>query len=570
MKVHTTLSLLSGPWCLPQEQGAHMSGQPLSSAAATGARIMNCVVRVRRLSLEDAQALALRRGGKCWSKKYTNNKKLLDWSCSKGHRWSASLNSVKDSGTWCPWCANEARRLTLQVAQDVASERGGKCLSTRYINHRNHLKWSCSKGHTWSASLHSVKNRRSWCPHCAIETRRLSLTVAKDVAAGRGGLCLSSGYANNKKPLKWKCSTGHTWSASLYAVKDMGSWCPHCVVQAQRLSLKIAQDAAKKRNGKCLSTKYVSNRRHLKWMCSEGHSWSASLNSVKDKSSWCPHCVADARRLTLEVAQDLALKRNGACLSEKYVSNRKHLQWSCSHGHQWTASLNSVKDKGSWCPHCAIEAQRLSSRVAQDVARARFGKCLSTNYTNSRKRLKWRCSRGHKWSASLSNVKCKNTWCPHCVGNARLSLKVARKVARARGGACLSTKYVNNHRHLIWRCMEGHLWSASLNAVKDKHSWCPECSSGISEKGVRTILEKSIFPGNCFRKCRPKFLSTLRGGRLELDGFNEELGIALDLEHRKHVHVFLISCRPDHKRWLLIEKYQSFSNLNYLSFVHPK
>ena len=444
------------------------------------------------------------------------------------------LRDFRNRGKRHSHCVVGAGRLGLKDADEVARTRGGMCLSTSYLNNREHLRWRCGKGHVWLASLNNVKDGGSWCPECALESQRLSLQDAQRVASSRGGRCLSTKYVRCIENLEWDCSRGHQWNASLNAVKNQGSWCPQCAVEAQRLSLQVAQDVAVAFGGVCLSTKYVNNKRHLKWKCSNGHVWCTSLNMVKNQGRWCPKCAAEARRLvSLKVAARAALDQRGECLSTKYVNNRRPLKWRCINGHEWHASLNNVKDGGTWCPACALQAQRLSLKDADEVAKSRGGRCLSKRYVNCLERLKWLCRKGHKWSASLNSVKNQGSWCPHCMGNAPLSLKVAEHVARSRQGECLSTTYVNSVEHLTWRCSNGHIWLASLTNVKGG-SWCPECATGKSEREVREILEQSIFPGSSFRKCRPKFLRTERGGRLELDGYCKERGIAFEYQGEQH------------------------------------
>jgi hypothetical protein len=56
---------------------------------------------------------------------------------------------------------------------------------------------------------------------------------------------------------------------------------------------------------------------------------------------------------TIEIAQAVAQKRKGRCLSEKYVNSYSHLLWECEKRHTWYASLNKVKDVGRWCPQCS-------------------------------------------------------------------------------------------------------------------------------------------------------------------------------------------------------------------------
>lgn len=249
--------------------------------------------------------------------------------------------------------------------------------------------------------------------------------------------------------------------------------------------------------------------------------------------SWCPHCAGKAR-LSLAHARDLAAARGGQCLSDRYVNSRSSLRWRCANGHEWNARLGNVKYSGTWCPECNISSGRLGVDVAKAVAAARGGKCLSASYTNNATPLLWQCKHGHTWQSSLANVQNQGSWCPRCACIARrLGIGVARKVAKARGGACLSESYTSNYSPLHWQCAEGHEWVATLGAVKDNGTWCPQCASRRSEREIRHILE-TIFCGHYFPTCRPHFLRGSAGRCLELDGYCAALCLAFEYNGEQH------------------------------------
>lgn len=110
-------------------------------------------------------SLAHRRGGLCYSYKIENQNQKLLLECAKGHQWRASATSVLYSKSWCPICAGN-QALTIDEMNDIAKDRGGKCLSKSYINSKTKLQWQCAEGHTWQATPFSIKNRKSWCPVC--------------------------------------------------------------------------------------------------------------------------------------------------------------------------------------------------------------------------------------------------------------------------------------------------------------------------------------------------------------------------------------------------------------------
>ena len=64
--------------------------------------------------------------------------------------------------------SNRGRKLTIQDAKEIAEQRMGECLSTKYVRCTEKLKWKCYYGHEWQASLSSVRSIGSWCPKCNI------------------------------------------------------------------------------------------------------------------------------------------------------------------------------------------------------------------------------------------------------------------------------------------------------------------------------------------------------------------------------------------------------------------
>ncbi len=119
---------------------------------------------MKPLSLRDLQEAARRRGGRCLSSAYVNSYTPLEWECARGHRWRAIPHSIRQ-GHWCKACADDKRRHGLALLSALASSRGGKCRATRYRNSQTKVPWECASGHRWSAIPNAVK-RGSWCLEC--------------------------------------------------------------------------------------------------------------------------------------------------------------------------------------------------------------------------------------------------------------------------------------------------------------------------------------------------------------------------------------------------------------------
>jgi hypothetical protein len=184
-----------------------------------------------------------------------------------------------------------------------------------------------------------------------------------ELALERGGKCLSTTYLNNRTKLLWECVKGHQWWARSGNI-IRGQWCPECGIkkgaEKRKSTIEEMYNLAKAHGGKCHSTKYINNRTKLLWECSKGHKFSATPDSAQ-QGKWCPICgrenAAKKRRFTIGEMQQIAESRNGKCISKIYTNKKTKLLWECSVGHQWEAIPDNIK-RGSWCPICAMKNRK--------------------------------------------------------------------------------------------------------------------------------------------------------------------------------------------------------------------
>ena len=193
--------------------------------------------------------------------------------------------------------------------------------------------------------------------------------------------------------------------------------------------------------------------------------------------------------MSIEDCKELAIKRNGRCLSTEYINNKTKMEWQCSNKHHrpWWAIYSSIK-RGSWCPYCSRNARKNTIDDCKKLAAKKNGKCLSTEYVNVSTKMKWQCEIGHVWYAIYDKVRSK-TWCPECARNARKNtIGDCKKLAAKKNGKCLSTEYINNKTKMKWQCKEGHVFeSRYINIISDK--WCPKCYNKRRSFGIKLTIE---------------------------------------------------------------------------------
>jgi len=510
-----------------------------------------------RLTIEEIQGIAKSRRGKCLSTKYLNSHTKLKWQCSEGHIWWATPSSVKNQGCWCPECAIYKRRLTIEEIQGIAKSRGGKCLSTKYIDEDTKLEWECADGHRWRATLHGVKGG-SWCPKCTkfigekIFQKTLSCIYQEEFLKDRPQW--NMGYHN--RPLEYDAiceglcligEYGHSWHQEeerilndikkeknckekgykffrindtqdyknividiIKALDDIDIPLPDPISYIYYKDLPIylpskimkMKEIAESRGGKCLSTEYINSDTKLQWQCKDEHTWWARPSQIKS-GRWCRKCgyikAHEKFKLTIKEMQKIAKNRDGECLSKEYIDSKTKLEWKCNEGHTWWATPNYIQHE-RWCSVCK-KKNRSDKRIIkmQEIAKSRDGKCLSIVYIHGRKKLKWQCKNGHMWWSTPNSIQ-RGSWCSVCKKKNRSDKRIIKmqEIAKSRGGRCLSIEYINDVTKLEWKCGKcGHRWWSTPNNVKYK-TWCPKCAI---DKFKLTIDEMKQIAKNRGGKC---------------------------------------------------------------------
>jgi hypothetical protein len=187
------------------------------------------------------------------------------------------------------------------------------------------------------------------------------------------------------------------------------------------------------------------------------------------------------------------------------------------------------------------EMRRLNLVVAQNLARKKGGECLSRLYHNAKTHLIWQCSKGHRWKAVIGSIKFSGSWCPRCSSlklhnklrarrQASANFKL-RQIAKSKGGSWIGGEFKGESHKLTWRCANGHEWKASPGTIRTGR-WCPQCSTGRGERQARVAFEHLF--GAKFPRLKPSWLLNSRGRRMELDGYNLKLQVAFEHQGAQH------------------------------------
>ncbi|VCU43767.1 endonuclease [Escherichia phage vB_Eco_mar003J3] len=101
------------------------------------------------------------------------------------------------------------------------------------------------------------------------------------------------------------------------------------------------------------------------------------------------------------------------------------------------------------------------------------------------------CSVGHTWEATVNNVRNSKSGCPICAGTFKLTKDSVNEGLRSRG-ITLIGEYKNNATKTLFECEHGHRWEATVGNVKNKNSGCPVCDTDWNTPGFIYIMRSSM------------------------------------------------------------------------------
>ncbi|WKB50893.1 hypothetical protein [Eleftheria terrae] len=323
----------------------------------------------------------------------------------------------------------------------VASLRW-RCLDDTWSGWHTRHRFLCGRGHELNVYPSVLLRGKGFCEQCRCEGMLQDLHEA----ANRDGVtCLESQWKGVESAHRFRCACGHEW---LRAPKHMLSTagrgaCPRCTAEKTKSQRRLVdglqrlQTIAAGLGGQCLSDAYLGGLHRYRFKCARDHQWDA-IGAEVLRGSWCGTCADEHKRHAyllsdgLERLHAAAADKGGCCESDAYLGKRHRYRFRCGNGHRWEAVGGNVLN-GSWCLECTKDSKRLSIEAAHEAARARGGECLSSTYINAATKLSWVCDRGHLWHAPLSRIR-RGHWCRECANAAQIANRKSKARIRYNGG----------------------------------------------------------------------------------------------------------------------------------------
>jgi hypothetical protein len=343
--------------------------------------------------------------------------------------------------------------------------------------------WECRLGHTFPTSYHNITLSNTKCHKCTGKYVR-QLNDYEELAKLKDLVWIGENVPKKiREKTKWKCHNDHIWIASYFNIEQVMG-CKFC-----RLGYYIEPE--KQSEFKSCKKRFVFED-FLDLANKKGLVWTGNLPPTSGivPTNWrCKKCDYE-EPITFRT---LKLRKGGCqkCIGRAAKTETDYLN---------LAKLNNLEWIGEFLP------KRTSDKTY------------------------WKCEKGHIKNVSYNYVTGKGG-CQKCLN---LIEEDYHEIAKEKGFEWIG-KFLpkNSHTTTDWKCEKGHVWPAQYANIQ-QNKGCPYCKNK-NEEECREIFE-FLFDEK-FPKRKPKWLKLLPNAKnLELDGFNEKLGIAFEYDGGQHFY----------------------------------
>lgn len=200
---------------------------------------------------------------------------------------------------------------------------------------------------------------------------------------------------------------------------------------------------------------------------------------------------------------DIASEADGWDPSTITKGHDQKKKWKCALGHTWEAAPYSRTGKQKrGCPVCAGKAVQKGfndlATTHSQIAVEAFGWDPTEYSAGSKKKMPWKCPKGHMYESAIQGRTLAGSGCPVCAGKLVLigfnDLKTNfPDIAKEAYGWDPTSITAGARKKLVWKCSDGHVWEAFVSDRTGNHkSGCPVCSNQKLSEGSNDLL--TLYP----------------------------------------------------------------------------
>lgn len=314
---------------------------------------------------------------------------------------------------------------------ELAKQANGWDPSTVTYGSELKKEWICQLGHIWTISPNGRTSKGGTnCPYCANQKLLVGFNDLKsthpELAAQASGWDPERVVAGSNKKFQWKCNIGHLWESAVNSRSKAGTGCPVC---SNKSVLKGFNDLAttnpllaSQAHGWDPATFTEGSGKSREWKCEFGHIWVAEIGVRSAQNEGCPFCSNQKILIGYNDFKTthpiLALEADGWDPTKFNAGSLKRVSWICPLGHKYKSVIRDRGRRNTNCPVCAGRNLLVGfndlATSNPELAKEAFEWNPETIGAGTHKKLKWKCSEGHIWLASVANRNGNQRGCPTC------------------------------------------------------------------------------------------------------------------------------------------------------------
>lgn len=568
----------------------------------------------QKTQLEKIRKIAQSKGGKLISTEYVNGQTKMEFIDKAGYTFILSGNSLL-SGHWSAYEAKRSKdsEYHLKELRAIAESKGGQLLSTKYIGGKSKLQFSDSEDRIFFARSDQIKGG-NWSPFEAGRgfSDDYHLKKLKEIADKRGGKIISTEYINSRTKLECEDRTGERFWATSHSLKK-GQWSPF---EGQGISEEIARQCLEYIfNQKFIRTRAVLLREGKMPLELDGYNQKLNMafeyqgeqhygvksiisqnknkedilkriqNNDKEKLELCKQKniililikyfpkfkfenqyfeyilniiknhkdynifknyiknidmnnfnidykkIPNSNDKLIEI-ENIAKSNNGKLISKKYINNQTKLEFEDESGLRFFKTYAQLL-KGSWHKETRQYGKQYYLERIRQIAESKGGKLISVECCNRDTILELEDRNGKQFFKKYDHLV-QGAWSPFegkKIFDKNYHLNIAKKIAEDKGGKLISTEYTNVKTLLEFEDSKGRIffksyqsiingvWTPFENKKKKNELYYLSQMQRIAEskggkllskhcEGTESILEFEDVNKNIFRK---KYSSVIQG-----------------------------------------------------------
>ncbi len=271
--------------------------------------------------------------------------------------------------------------------------------------------------------------------------------------------------------------------------------------------LQELHNLAAAKGGVCLSTVYEgSSHPHMLHCANPDHPpFRMTKNDLK-RGRWCRMC-STAAPVGIEKINSIISQHGFVFASPAYGKGTDRYDFKCvTCGSIHSTSWENFKQRCSrGCKQCkpakpgrgsvnypkntkpraptVIPEHRKEEHIGDlcAIARSKRGECLSKEYLGHQAKHRFRCERGHEWEATSNSIKI-GTWCAECAGKKKDDIESAKTFCQSTGWVFNSDTYEGataKHKYSCQKCgfAREMVWSSFKARAKNGCSQCKKAAN---------------------------------------------------------------------------------------------